>query len=297
MGRTRWARTVAKRDGARLLRMTNTVSTQDSRHAADAAAAGAATTTDAAAGTTTAADGPTAANPMTHPADSIRASSDPMEIIDLGTVDYVDTWHEQADAAAARAAGTTGDQLWALEHPSTYTAGKRTQPEDRPDNGLPVVDVDRGGRITWHGPGQLVCYPIVKLAEPMDVVDYVRRIEEAVIHVVRGMGLDDAGRVEGRSGVWLPAGVVGGELKPSRKVAAIGIRVTHGVTMHGVALNCNNTLDYYGHIVPCGIADAGVTTLSAELGRDVTVADLREPLTSAIAAALDGDLRVEKHDL
>ncbi|MFC3849810.1 lipoyl(octanoyl) transferase LipB [Corynebacterium hansenii] len=254
--------------------MTNTVSTQDHQHTAA-----------------------TPPEPTTHPADSIRASAEPIEIVDLGTVDYVDTWRRQADAAAARAAGETRDQLWSLEHPSTYTAGKRTQPEDRPDNGLPVVDVDRGGRITWHGLGQLVCYPIVKLAEPMDVVDYVRRIEEAVIHVVRGLGLDDAGRVEGRSGVWLPAGVVRGELKPSRKVAAIGIRVTHGVTMHGVALNCDNTLDYYGHIVPCGIADAGVTTLSEELGRDVTVADLREPLTSAIAAALDGDLRVEDHDL
>ncbi|UBI01626.1 lipoyl(octanoyl) transferase LipB [Corynebacterium freneyi] len=261
--------------------MTNTARTQETRPA-DAADA------DAAHGTP---------EPVTHPASSIRASDEPIEVVDLGTVDYVDTWRRQADAAAARAAGEIGDQLWALEHPSTYTAGKRTQPEDRPDNGLPVVDVDRGGRITWHGPGQLVCYPIVKLAEPLDVVDYVRRIEEAVIHVVRGLGLDDAGRVEGRSGVWLPAGVVGGELKPSRKVAAIGIRVTHGVTMHGVSLNCDNTLDYYGHIVPCGIADAGVTTLSEELGRDVTVADLREPLVSAIAAALDGDLRVADHDL
>ena len=232
------------------------------------------------------------------PADrSIRASGEPLEIRHLGLVDYQEAWDLQARLASQRAAGEIGDQVLILEHPSVYTAGKRTQPEDRPDNGLPVVDVDRGGRITWHGPGQLVCYPIVKLAEPMDVVDYVRRIEEAVIHVVRGMGLDDAGRVEGRSGVWLPAGVVNGELKPSRKVAAIGIRVTHGVTMHGVALNCDNTLDFYGHIVPCGIADAGVTTLSEELGRDVTVADLREPLTSAIAAALDGDLRVEKHDL
>ena len=258
--------------------MTNTVSTHESRPTNDATARTGAET------------------PMTHPSESIRASDEPMDVVDLGTVDYVDTWHKQAAAAADRAAGVIGDQLWALEHPSTYTAGKRTQPEDRPDNGLPVVDVDRGGRITWR-PGQLVCYPIVKLADPIDVVDYVRRIEEAVIHVVRDLGLTDAGRVEGRSGVWLPAGVVGGELKPSRKVAAIGIRVTHGVTMHGVSLNCDNTLEHYGHIVPCGIADAGVATLSDELGRDVTVADLREPLTSAITAALDGTLRVEKHDL
>lgn len=254
--------------------MTNTAGTQETNHAAHGGGA-----------------------PQTHPSESIRESRDPIEVVDLGLVDYVDTWHRQADAAAARAAGETGDQVWALEHPSTYTAGKRTQPEDRPDNGQPVVDVDRGGRITWHGPGQLVCYPIIKLAEPLDVVDYVRRIEEAVIHVVHGLGLTSAGRVEGRSGVWLPAGVVGGELKPSRKVAAIGIRVTHGVTMHGVALNCDNTLEYYGHIVPCGIADAGVTSLSEELGRDVTVDDLREPLTEAIVAALDGDLGVAKHDL
>ena len=137
----------------------------------------------------------------------------------------------------------------------------------------------------------------MKLREPLDVVDYVRRIEEAIIHVVHGLGLTDAGRVDGRSGVWLPAGIVGGELKPARKVAAIGIRVTHGVTMHGLALNCDNTLDFYGHIVPCGIADAGVTTLSDELGRPVTVSDMRQPMVEAINAALDGTLRVVQHDL
>lgn len=235
--------------------------------------------------------------PAHGPTESIRESAAPIDVVDLGLVDYVDTWHRQAEVAKRRAEGETGDVMFTLEHPSTYTAGKRTQPEDRPNNGLPVVDVDRGGRITWHGPGQIVCYPIVKLREPLDVVDYVRRIEEAVIHVVHDLGLTDAGRVDGRSGVWLPAGVVGGEIKPARKVAAIGIRVTHGVTMHGVALNCDNTLDYYGHIVPCGIADAGVTTLSAELGRTVTVSDMREPLAEAIVAALDGRLRVAGHEL
>ena len=204
--------------------MTNTVSTKESEHATAADAAAAGTAADAAAADATAAStgaadataadtaagtGADTTTPATSPTDSIRASAEPLEIADLGVVDYVDTWHKQAEAAAARAAGEIGDQLWALEHPSTYTAGKRTQPEDRPDNGLPVVDVDRGGRITWHGPGQLVCYPIIKLAEPLDVVDYVRRIEEAVIHVVRDLGLADAGRVEGRSGVWLPTGVVG----------------------------------------------------------------------------------------
>lgn len=229
--------------------------------------------------------------------DSIRASATPLEHHALGVVDYADTWRRQAATAAAVARGEAPDQLWTLEHPPTYTAGKRTQPGDRPDNGLPVIDVDRGGRITWHGPGQLVCYPILRLREPLDVVDYVRRIEEAVIAVARDAGLAAAGRVPGRSGVWLPAGVVDGQLRPARKLAAIGIRVTHGVTMHGLALNCDNTLDYYGHIVPCGIADAGVTTLSAETGRGIGVEEMREPLVAAVSAALSGRLPVSPHDL
>lgn len=226
---------------------------------------------------------------------SIRMDSTPIEVNELGTVDYEETWHRQAELAAERAEGKIGDQLLMLEHPSTYTAGKRTEDSDRPDNGLPVVDVDRGGRITWHGPGQLVAYPIIKLADPVDVVDYVRRLEEALIQTCKDVGLEGTGRVEGRSGVWLPAGVVGGELKPARKIAAIGIRVTRGVTMHGVSLNCDNTMEYYGHIVPCGIADAGVTTLSAELGRDVTVEECREALEKNIVAALNGELAVHKH--
>ena len=142
-----------------------------------------------------------------------------------------------------------------LEHPSVYTAGKRTQPEDRPTDGTPVVDVDRGGRITWHGPGQLVGYPIVALAEPLDVVDFVRRLEEALIAVVVELGVTAAGRVDGRSGVWLPADDRG----PERKVAAIGVRVQGGVTLHGFALNCDPDLAAFDRIVPCGIADAGVT--------------------------------------
>src|SRR5699024_10620299 len=161
------------------------------------------------------------------------------------------------------------DQILVLEHPSVYTAGKRTQPEDLPTNGLPVIDVDRGGRITWHGPGQLVMYPIIKLAEPIDVVDYVRRLEEALIQTVRTFGVPEAGRVDGRSGVWVPAH----DGHPDSKVAALGIRVTRGVTMHGLALNCNNTLEFYDHIIACGIDDAGLTTLSRELGRDVPTAE------------------------
>lgn len=229
--------------------------------------------------------------PFTAPDQPIRDISTPLEVYDLGTVDYVEMWDRQAELAAQRADGLINDQLLFLEHPNTYTAGKRTQPEDRPTNGLPVVDVDRGGRITWHGPGQLVCYPIIKLAEPVDVVDYVRRVEEAIIQVVRDLGLQDAGRVDGRSGVWIP----GNYTRPERKVGALGIRVTRGVTMHGLALNCNNTLEFYQHIVPCGIADAGVTTLSAELGRDVDTHDMIAPLAAALGAAFSGELTVADH--
>ena len=229
--------------------------------------------------------------PFTAPDQPIRDISTPLEVYDLGTVDYVEMWDRQAELAAQRADGLINDQLLFLAHPNPYTAGKRTQPEDRPTNGLPVVDVDRGGRITWHGPGQLVCYPIIKLAEPVDVVDYVRRVEEAIIQVVRDLGLQDAGRVDGRSGVWIP----GNDTRPERKVGALGIRVTRGVTMHGLALNCNNTLEFYQHIVPCGIADAGVTTLSAELGRDVDTHDMIAPLAAALGAAFSGELTVADH--
>lgn len=229
--------------------------------------------------------------PFTAPDQPIRDISTPLEVYNLGTVEYVEMWDRQAELAAQRADGLINDQLLFLEHPNTYTAGKRTQPEDRPTNGLPVVDVDRGGRITWHGPGQLVCYPIIKLAEPVDVVDYVRRVEEAIIQVVRDLGLQDAGRVDGRSGVWIP----GNDTRPERKVGALGIRVTRGVTMHGLALNCNNTLEFYQHIVPCGIADAGVTTLSTELGRDVDTHDMIAPLAAALGAAFSGELTVADH--
>lgn len=206
-------------------------------------------------------------------------------------MDYQEAWELQAQLAAQRAAGEIGDQLLILEHPSVYTAGKRTQPEDRPTNGQPVVDVDRGGRITWHGEGQLVVYPIIKLADPVDVVDYVRRLEEALIETVRGVGVDKAGRIDGRSGVWVPAS----DTRSDRKVAALGIRITRGVTMHGLALNCNNTLEFYEHIVACGIDDADVTTISLELGRDVTVEEMTPPLITALDAALAGRLRVADH--
>lgn len=158
-----------------------------------------------------------------------------------------------------------------LEHPSVYTAGKRTNSWDRPTDGTPVIDVDRGGRITWHGPGQIVGYPILRLPDPVDVVAYVRRMEQMLIDVCTDLGVATT-RMEGdnRSGVWVPADDRG----PDRKVAAIGIRVARGVTLHGFALNCNPDLRAFDKIVPCGIRDAGVTSLSVELGRDVTVAEV-----------------------
>ena len=202
------------------------------------------------------------------PADrSIRASDQPIEVKNLGLMDYQQAWDTQADIAAKRARDEVPDTVLIVEHPAVYTAGKRTQPEDMPTNGLPVIDVDRGGRITWHGEGQLVVYPIIKLAEPVDVVDYVRRLEEAIIQTVREMGVRTAGRIDGRSGVWVPSTTAAADPAASnrdRKIAALGIRITRGVTMHGLALNCNNVLEYYDHIIACGIDDADITTLALE---------------------------------
>jgi lipoyl(octanoyl) transferase len=224
---------------------------------------------------------------------SCRRSAEPLRVDLLGSVDYLAAWDTQRAHAEARRAGSGPDVLMLLEHPSVYTAGKRTQPQDRPTDGTPVVDTDRGGRITWHGPGQLVGYPIVALAGPYDVVDYVRRLEEALITVAHGLGVTAAGRVKGRSGVWLPAD----ERRVERKIAAIGVRVQGGVTLHGFAINCNPDLTAFERIVPCGISDAGVSSLSAELGREVTVAEIMEPMAEAVAAALDGSLPVQPHDV
>jgi lipoyl(octanoyl) transferase len=201
-------------------------------------------------------------------AEQARQGTGP-DIVEAGLVPYEEAWAEQRRLLDARADGGIADTVLLLEHPPVYTAGKRTEPWERPFDGTPVVDVDRGGKITWHGPGQLVGYPIMKLAEPVDVVAYVRRLEAVLIDVCAEVGLT-AGRIEGRSGVWVPADGRG----PDRKVAAIGIRVSRGVTMHGFALNCDPDLTWFDRIVPCGIADAGVTSLSRELGRDVTVAEL-----------------------
>ncbi|MBN9643052.1 lipoyl(octanoyl) transferase LipB [Corynebacterium mendelii] len=212
----------------------------------------------------------------------------------LGTVDYLDAWRMQADLADQRHRGHIGDTYLVLEHPSVYTAGKRTQDSDRPTAGPQCIDVDRGGRITWHGPGQLVVYPIIALADPIDVVDYVRRVEEALIVAVRRVGLAGAGRIDGRSGVWLKAD---GQSRPDRKIAALGIRVTHGVAMHGLALNCTNTLEYYNYIVPCGIDDAAVTTLSQELGHPVTCEQMAPLVLDALDATLSGSITVADHTL
>ena len=200
--------------------------------------------------------------------------------LDLGTslVDYQQAWELQRETHAQVVAGTLPDTVLLLEHAAVYTAGKRTEPHERPTNGTPVIEVDRGGKITWHGPGQLVGYPIVRLTEAVKVVDYVRRLEEAMILTFADLGLT-TGRIPGRSGVWL--------VEPERKIAAIGIRVASDVTMHGLAINVDPDMSGFGAIVPCGIADAGVTSLVAELGdHSLTVARVAEALSPRLTELL-----------
>jgi lipoyl(octanoyl) transferase len=196
-----------------------------------------------------------------------------LEVREVGfgsdAVEYLAAWAMQRQVHAQVVAGEIPDTVLLLEHPSVYTAGRRTEPHERPFDGTPVVDVDRGGKITWHGPGQLVGYPIVRLPDPIDVIAHVRRIESMIIEVCSAFGVVTQ-QVSGRSGVWVAADSRG----PDRKIAAIGIRVTQGVTMHGFALNCDNDLAFFDRIVPCGIRDAEVTTLTKELERDVTVAEV-----------------------
>lgn len=198
-------------------------------------------------------------------------------------IDYLAAWDLQRSVHAEVVAGTRPDTVLLLEHPAVFTAGKRTRPEDRPldPGGAAVVDVDRGGQITFHGPGQLVGYPIVRLPDHVKVVDYVRRVEEALIAVCAELGVTTA-RVPGRSGVWLKAD----ERGPERKIAALGIRVSKGVTMHGFSLNCDVDLGWYDRFVPCGISDAGVTSLSAELGRDVPVTEVLDAVRRHVADLL-----------
>lgn len=209
-----------------------------------------------------------------------------LEILDdwygPNAIDFTDAWELQRDFHARRAADQIADTALLLEHPAVYTAGRRTEPHERPFDGTPVIDVDRGGKITFHGPGQLVGYPITKLPSHVLVVDYVRRVEEAMIRAAGDLGVV-TGRVQGRSGVWIAASAGRAE----RKVGAIGIRVSRGVTMHGFSLNANVDLSYYNRFVPCGIADAGVTSLSAELGRDVTVRDAADAIVPHLIEMLE----------
>ncbi|MGY1688488.1 lipoyl(octanoyl) transferase LipB [Geodermatophilus sp. SYSU D00867] len=210
-----------------------------------------------------------------------------LRVVRAGIVPYEEAWARQREIHAARIAGEAPDTLLLLEHPSVYTAGRRTEPHERPLDGTPVVDVDRGGKITWHGPGQLVGYPIVALPDPVDVVAHVRRLEDALMEVCASVGVATM-RVDGRSGVWVAADAPGpgSRFRPERKIAAIGVRVARGVTMHGFALNCDPDLGAFGAIVPCGIADAGVTSLSAELGRDVPVAEVVDTVEAAMRRVL-----------
>mgnify|MGYP002622122965 CR=1 FL=1 len=185
--------------------------------------------------------------------------------LSANSVPYLSGLEQQRALHAAVVEGRAPDTVMLLEHESVYTAGKRTEPRERPTDGSPVIDVDRGGKITWHGPGQLVGYPIMRLAEPVDVIHYVRSLESMLIAVLADLGIADADRVAGRSGVWM---------RGSEKIAAIGIRVAHGVTMHGFALNCSNSFAAYDTIVACGLDDAGVTSISRELDRKVTPAEV-----------------------
>jgi lipoyl(octanoyl) transferase len=200
-----------------------------------------------------------------------------VDVIRAGLVPYEQALAEQRRLHDERVAGERPDTVLLLEHPSVYTAGKRTEDWERPVDGTPVVDVDRGGRITWHGPGQLVGYPIVKLADPVDVVAYVRRLEKLLIGVCADFGVP-AIQVEGRSGAWLPAD----RQRPERKIAAIGIRVSRGVTMHGFALNCDPSMAAYQQITACGIQGVGATSLALELGRPVPVEEVLDPVEAAL---------------
>jgi lipoyl(octanoyl) transferase len=183
-------------------------------------------------------------------------------------VEYQSAWDKQRELHHKIVTENHPDVAVLLEHQNVYTAGRSTKPEDRPTDSSPVFDIDRGGRITWHGPGQIVCYPIMKLDDPVDVVAHVRRLELLIMNVCSKLGLETT-QIEGRSGVW-----VKGNGLPDKKIAAIGIRVAKKATMHGFALNCNNSLVAFRKIVPCGIGDADVTTISMELGRDVSVKEV-----------------------
>ena len=200
--------------------------------------------------------------------------------LSANSVPYLQALNQQRAMHAAVVSGQRADTVILLEHPSVYTAGRRTEPHERPDDGTPVIDTDRGGKITWHGPGQLVGYPIVRLPEPIDVVGYVRRLEGFLIDVLADLTVVGC-RVPGRSGVWVNAD------GRDEKIAAIGIRVANGVTMHGFALNCSNAFDAYGHIIACGIRNVGVTSITEILGRTVQPEEVVPLVQTRFAAMWD----------
>lgn len=218
-----------------------------------------------------------------------------MRFVHLGLapdyVDYEDAWARQRELHAQVVAGEAPDTVLLLEHAPVYTAGKRTQPQDRPKDGTPVVEVDRGGKITWHGPGQVTGYPIVRLPAPIDVVNYVRQLEEMMIRVCADFGVA-AGRWPGESGTWIEADDRG----PKRKIGAIGIRVSRQVAMHGFAFNANPDLSWGNVIIPCGIVGAGVTSLSFELDRQVTAREVVPHIEHHLADVL-ADLRPNRRVL
>ena len=208
------------------------------------------------------------------------AQSAPKIVVDhIGLLDYESAFALQREIHSEVVSKDRANTLLLLEHPSVYTAGKRTQSFEMPSDGTPVVQVDRGGRITWHGPGQLVGYPIVRLSKPTELVGFVRTLESALIKVCEEVGVN-AQRVDGRSGVWVC------DSKGDRKIAAIGIRVASGVTMHGFALNVSPDLSKFSQIVPCGIDDAAVTSLAVELARSVDVAEINPIVEKHLVEAL-----------
>lgn len=216
--------------------------------------------------------------PLNSPASTAQGASH-IVVDHIGLVEYESALALQRKIHGEVASGNHANTLLLLEHPSVYTAGKRTQTFEMPSDGTPVVQVDRGGRITWHGPGQLVGYPIVKLLKPTELVGFVRTLESALISVCAEVGVN-AVRVDGRSGVWISDG------KGDRKIAAIGIRVASGVTMHGFALNVSPDLSKFSQIVPCGIDDATVTSLAIELNRSVDIAEITPIVEKHLVEAL-----------
>ncbi|MDJ0318137.1 MULTISPECIES: lipoyl(octanoyl) transferase LipB [Arthrobacter] len=207
-------------------------------------------------------------------------------------IDYAGAWEQQRQIHEKVVAGQAPNTALLLEHAAVYTAGKRTEDNERPFDGTPVINVDRGGKLTWHGPGQLVMYPIVRLSDPHSIRAYVHALEEIIIEVLGHYGITGL-RVDGRAGIWLTADDKGGD----RKIAAIGIRVHDGVTMHGIAINANNSLAPYSQIIACGIADAGTTTLAVETGKDISPQDLAplvKEATARILAPLITDIQPEQ---